>query len=64
MNPKRIKRLRKKLHLTQKLFAELVPCSLDSVRNWEQGQTTPDAMRAKRLKEMEAEAKAAAHGDD
>lgn len=37
-----IKRLRKELHLTQKGFAEIYHINLETLKNWEQGEKSPD----------------------
>ena len=42
--PKRIRRLRAKLGLTQTGFAELMGVSFASVNRWENGQTRPTAL--------------------
>lgn len=37
-----VKTLRKRLDLTQKEFAERYHISVETLRNWEQGERTPD----------------------
>lgn len=38
-----VKALRKKLHLTQRQFAERYHIELETLRNWEQAKRNPDA---------------------
>ncbi|MFU8797531.1 MAG: helix-turn-helix domain-containing protein [Gammaproteobacteria bacterium] len=38
-----IKSLRHKLHLTQKEFSKRYHLNLETLRNWEQGERSPDA---------------------
>lgn len=38
----RVKRVRKKLDLTQTQFAELVHVEVSTIRNWEQGRRQPE----------------------
>ncbi|MDF2867775.1 MAG: transcriptional regulator [Gammaproteobacteria bacterium] len=37
-----IKGLRKELHLTQKEFSEVYHINLETLKNWEQGEKSPD----------------------
>jgi len=41
-DPAKVKKIRKKLHLTQAKFAAMICVSIGTLRNWEQGRTYPD----------------------
>lgn len=49
-SPTMIKNLRKKMHMSQSVFACILSVSLSSVRQWEQGQKIPSAMVSTYLK--------------
>lgn len=47
-----IKKIRKKLGVTQKDFSLRIGVSLFTVRNWEQGLTNPNEKNKKKIKEL------------
>ena len=53
MTPERIKAIRSGLGLTQRKFAALVGCCIESLQRWEQGRTPPGKMSTRRLEEIE-----------
>lgn len=41
-NPLAVKTIRKRLHVSQAQFAQLIGISASTLRNWEQGRTYPE----------------------
>lgn len=48
--PAEVRRIRKRLHLTQQQFAELLRVSLPSVQNWEAGRNFPHTGTLRRIR--------------
>jgi transcriptional regulator with XRE-family HTH domain len=63
MKPLQIKKLRRKLQLTQEKFAEVLGVSFATVNRWENGKASPQADRVKRMGTLEAEGANRHHED-
>lgn len=48
-----VKKIRKKVNLSQPLFAELLGMSVKTVRSWEQGLSTPSRSSARLLEALD-----------
>mgnify|MGYP001607481671 FL=1 len=57
MTPKQIKELRERLRFTQRQFADVFPCGLETIRSWEQGRHKPGSLALRRLMELDREGK-------
>ena len=57
-DPLRVKKIRRKLHLTQAKFATMICVSVGTLRNWEQGRTYPEGAAIALLRVAEAEPRA------
>lgn len=53
-DPKRVKKTRQLLHVSQKVFAILLGVSVKTVSAWEQGITTPGTMARRFMEEIRA----------
>lgn len=52
---KKIHRLREKLHCSQKVFADIVGVTSDTISKWERNVRTPDKIACRLLKVIERE---------
>jgi len=52
MNGVNVKKLRRKMNVTQEAFAMELGVSVDSVRRWEQGVREPSALASKELERL------------
>ena len=57
--PKRIKKLRAAMDLTQEQFAAAVGVTYATVNRWENGNANPQPLALRRIEEMEREVEAA-----
>ena len=57
-DPVKVKKIRKKLRLTQAKFAAMICISIGTLRNWEQGRTYPEGAAIALLRVAEAEPRA------
>jgi DNA-binding transcriptional regulator YiaG len=53
LTPKRIRRIREKLGLTQEQFAQTIGVSFATVNRWERGHTKPSSLARKCLVGLE-----------
>ena len=53
-DPLMVKHIRKKLHVSQSRFAQLIGVSVDTLQNWEQGRRRPEGPALALLKVVEA----------
>lgn len=54
MTARQVRRLRQKLKLTQRQFAERLGVSVPSVYRWENGVTQPSSMAVRALRDLQA----------
>ena len=57
-DPIKVKKIRKRLRLTQAKFAAMICISIGTLRNWEQGRTYPEGAAIALLRVAEAEPRA------